>query len=85
MRNRRSITRICHTAAGESKQPKVASSGANNSNLLNIQIATSEQKPQWQGQQQELNSTQLNTSQLPTSTRASKHKISKGEESRNSA
>ena len=40
LRNGRSITRICDTAAREFRRPKITSSGANYSNLLNIQIAT---------------------------------------------
>ena len=43
MRNGRSITRICDTAAREFRRPKITSSGANYSNLLNIQIATSKE------------------------------------------
>ena len=43
MRDGRSITRICDTAAREFRRPKITSSGANYSNLLNIQIATSKE------------------------------------------
>ena len=40
LRDGRSITRICDAAAREFRRPKITSSGANYSNLLNIQIAT---------------------------------------------
>ena len=43
LRNGRSITRICDTAAREFRRPKINSSGTNYSNLLNIQIATSKE------------------------------------------
>ena len=43
LRDGRSITRICDAAAREFRRPKITSSGANYSNLLNIQIATSKE------------------------------------------
>lgn len=43
MRGERSITRICDTAARVFRRPKITSSGANYSNFLNIQIATSKE------------------------------------------
>ena len=43
LRDGRFITRICDTAVREFRRPKITSSGANYSNLLNIQIATSKE------------------------------------------
>ena len=80
LRGGRSITRICDTAAREFRRPKITSSGANYCNLLNIQIVTSKENTT---AEKTTAATQPSTSK--TSNCTSKCKISKGEESFNSA
>ena len=85
LRDGRSITRICDTAAREFRRPKITSSGANYSNLLNIQIATSKENTTAAKTKA---TTQPSTSKFLKSKLencTSKPKISEGEESFSSA
>lgn len=64
LRDGRRMTRICYTAAREYKRPRTASSRVNYSNLLNIQIITSDQNL---AVGRTIAKTQLNTSKFLSS------------------